>query len=50
MEQIPDAPYIRAAEKYGTAYRDAYIWGGRIEDYDVIDEDDYEEEEIDDDC
>ena len=34
MEQIPDAPWIRAAEKYGTAYRDAFVWGGNVEDYD----------------
>lgn len=52
MMQIPDAPWIRAAEKYGTAYRDAYVWGGNVEDYDdpYADLKDAEEEEDEDDC
>ncbi len=50
MEQIPDAPWIQNAERYGTAYRDAWVWGGSVEDYDnpysgLIDEDDFEDEE-----
>ncbi len=43
MINIPDPPYITGAERYGTAYRDAYVWGGRVEDYDVPDFDEDEE-------
>lgn len=57
MTQIPDAPWIRAAERYGTAYRDAFVWGGDVRDYDdpyaefdIEDEDLDEDEEDEDDC
>ena len=34
MMQVPDAPWIRNAERYGTAYRDAWVWGyGDDDDY-----------------
>lgn len=47
MYQIPDAPWIAGAERYGTAYTAAWRWGGRPDDYD----DPYEEfeDEYDDD-
>ena len=50
MTQIPDAPWIRAAERYGTAYRDAFVWGGNVEDYDdPYAEFDIEDEDLDED-
>lgn len=55
MMQVPDAPWIRNAERYGTAYRDAWVWGyGDDDDYDyyseeIDDSEDYEDDEQEDD-
>ena len=60
MYQIPDAPWITGAERYGTAYTAAWRYGGSVEDYDrpgtwtgedddpyrEFFDDDYEDDEI----
>lgn len=44
MREIPDAPWIRNAERYGTAYRDAWVWGySDDDDYGDYENDDIEE-------
>ena len=48
MREIPDAPWIRNAERYGTAYRDAWVWGySDDDDIEEIDDEieDYEDDE-----
>ena len=45
MIDIPDAPYIQNAERYGTAYTAAWRWGGRVEDYDRPDTWEYEDDD-----
>lgn len=45
MMQVPDAPWIRDVERYGTAYRDAWVWGysDYYNDYGDYVDDDIEE-------
>lgn len=45
MYQIPDAPWITGAERYGTAYTAAWRYGGDPSDYDFPDRWEDEEED-----